>query len=211
MDVKAFVQSLSKCEHQESLFNPFKDICPINDLPNASEIRCENLRIFLEAQLRNKPKYLWIAEAPGYNGTRRSGVFLVSEKHFDEVSEKIKSDKFSIATKTEPKIARSVTIMWTLMKELPEFPLTFDVLPFHPFKKGNVLSNRTPMKSEIQKNLHYLKTLIDWFKPEKIIAIGRKAQTALQALNVPFDYVRHPAHGGQTEFINGIKKIYGLN
>ena len=210
MEINTFVNSLSECESQENLFNPFKDVCPINDIPDAPKIRCDNLKTFLEAQLRNKPKYLWIAEAPGYNGSRRSGVFLVSEKHFEEVSKKIKSGSFSIATKTEPKIAVSVKVMWNLMKELPEFPLTFNALPFHPFKKDNILSNRTPNKSEIQKNLHYLKTFIDWFKPEEIIAIGRKAESALQNLNIDFHYVRHPAQGGQTEFINGIKKIYGL-
>lgn len=211
INVEMFVRKLSECESQECLFNPFKDVCPINDLPNAPTIRCNNLKIFLEAQLRNKPQYLWVAEAPGYKGSRRSGVFLVSEKNFDDISRKISSEMFSIATKTEPQIAISVKIMWSLIRELPEFPLTFNALPFHPFRKDNIFKNRKPKKSEIQKNLHYLKTVIDWFKPKRIIAIGRTAEFALQDLKVDFRSVRHPAQGGETEFINGIKKIYGLN
>ncbi len=211
MNVEEFVRSLSDCSSQENEFNQFREVCPTHDLPDAPKIRCENLKKFLKAQLLNKPKYLWVAEAPGYNGSKRSGIFLVSEKNFEEVANKIGSEKFNVATKTEPKIATSVKVMWNLMKELPEFPLTFNVLPFHPFKEGNLMSNRTPKRDEIQRNLHYLKTLIDWFKPTEVIAIGRKAELALQELNTPYKYVRHPAQGGQSEFIEGIKRIYGLN
>ena len=75
---------------------------------------------------------------------------------------------------------------------------------------SNAMSNRTPTKKEVDQNIHYLKTLIDMFKPKTVIAIGRKAESALLRLGVGHSYVRHPAQGGQKEFVSGIKKIYGL-
>lgn len=209
MNPESFVQILSQTEPGKGLFNHFRDICPIHDLPNAEKIRTENLKRFLDAKTKIRPRYLWVAEAPGYNGSRRSGVFLVSEKHFKEVQTMIGSDPFTIATKTEPKISRTVQIMWRVMKELPEFPLTFDALPFHPFQEEDPMSNRTPSRSEIVKHLHFLKTLLYWLNPENVIAIGRKAEFALAELKVPYQYVRHPAQGGEKEFVEGIKKIYG--
>ncbi len=211
MTPEEFVNSLSDCESQKGLFNPFKDTCPVNDLPNAPKIRSINLRGFLEAQLKNQPRYLWVAEAPGYNGSRRSGIYLVSERDFDEVTKSIKSGRFATATKGSPKTTATANAVWSAIKNLKEFPLTFDALPFHPFSGNNTLSNRTPKRKEIKENLHFLETLIEWFKPKEFIAIGRKAEIALSSLGVSSHYVRHPAHGGQKEFLSGIRKIYRIS
>ncbi len=210
MNAEEFTSQLSTQKDQKLLFNPFKDICKLHDLKNADKIRINNLKIYLEAQERNKPRHLWVAEAPGYNGSRRSGVYLVSEKQFEETSKILNSKPFNKATTTEAKDSITAKAIFNMMKELNEFPLTFDIMPFHPFKNNIPLSNRTPTKKEINNNIHYMKVLIDWFKPKQIIAIGRKAETALKEMNINCIYVRHPAQGGQKEFSEGIKKIYNI-
>jgi uracil-DNA glycosylase len=210
MNPKKFVELLGSKEKQDNIFNPFRDKCSDFDIDKAPEVRKQNLISFLEAQVKNKPRTLWVAEAPGYNGSRRSGLFLISERDFEEVSKKIGSKNFKKATKGEVKTAMSVNIMWNFMKSLSEFPLTFNVLPFHPYKKGKQFSNRTPTKKEIDENIFYLEVLIDWFKPKKIIGIGRKAHEALEKKGIKNVYVRHPSHGGKNEFLKKMKELYQM-
>jgi len=39
------------------------------------------------------------------------------------------------------------------------------------------------------------------------VAIGRKAEYALQGLDVPCAYVRHPSQGGAVLFESGIRQL----
>jgi ABC-type Fe3+-hydroxamate transport system substrate-binding protein len=55
-----------------------------------------------------------------------------------------------------------------------------------------------------------MEALMDWLKPEIVVAIGNDAHKALTELGYPCQYVRHPSYGGQAEFIRGIGQIYGL-
>jgi len=55
-----------------------------------------------------------------------------------------------------------------------------------------------------------LMALIVMIKPRRIVAIGRDAGMALTGLDIPVEIVRHPSYGGQTEFISGVHRIYGL-
>jgi hypothetical protein len=46
-------------------------------------------------------------------------------------------------------------------------------------------------------------------RPRRIVAIGRDAAMALTPIDVPLQVVRHPSYGGQTDFIDGLRAIYG--
>ena len=50
-----------------------------------------------------------------------------------------------------------------------------------------------------------LNELLKIYKIDKIIALGRKAESKIQNSEYNYVYVRHPANGGKNKFISGIK------
>ena len=45
------------------------------------------------------------------------------------------------------------------------------------------------------------------FRPQCVVAVGRRAETALAAVGVEFIPVRHPSHGGRELFSAGVRGI----
>jgi uracil-DNA glycosylase len=136
-------------------------------------LRCERLERYLEAR-RDAP-YLLVAEAPGYRGTRVSGVPLTSERQL---------------TGTGPGEA-TATIVHRVLRELAleEQVLLWNVVPTHP---GSASTNRTPTRAEVAAGLPFARELA---RGRRVIAVGRIAEAALGG-----PYVRHPSHGGAGEF-----------
>lgn len=210
MSIEKIIDLLQSTQAPAFGFNPYKDICPEHDLPNASAIRCENLKLYLNAQLELKPKSLWLGEAPGYNGVRRSGLYLLSEPQLDMLSDRLKCLPFQKATKTAPKATSTSKQVWKMIELLPEVPLTLDAYPFHLVQEKLPFANRSPKKAELKDYAPLLEFITDLFQPEIIIAIGRKAEYALNHIGIKAQYVRHPSRGGQREFEKGIKRIYQI-
>jgi hypothetical protein len=52
--------------------------------------------------------------------------------------------------------------------------------------------------------------LIGMVRTKRIVAIARDAALALAGIGVPVEVVRHPSQGGQTEFVAGMREIYGI-
>ena len=198
------------CE-QQACFNPFADWCASHDLPEAISIRKSNLRQYLLAQYQLGADSLWVGEAPGYNGVRRSGMYLISEPQYEELGERLGGISFQKATKTANKATQSSKAVWKLIQSLPTVPLTYDAFPLHSFRNTPPFVNRSPSKRELQSTAHILEHLLEIFQPNRVIAIGRKAEYALQYLGVKSIYVRHPSRGGGPAFEQGIKGIYGID
>ncbi len=49
--------------------------------------------------------------------------------------------------------------------------------------------------------------MIEMFSPNKVVAVGNKAEHSLQKLGIDCQKVRHPAQGGKNEFVRGIKRL----
>ncbi|MBX2877225.1 MAG: uracil-DNA glycosylase [Saprospiraceae bacterium] len=205
------IEELAKLSGKHnSCFNPFADHCPTHDLPEAITIRKANLRRYLLAQHQLQADSLWVGEAPGYNGVRRSGMYLVSEPQFEELGRRLGGIQFQKATRTPDQATRSSKAVWKLIQTLAAVPLTYDAFPLHAFRNNPPFVNRSPSRSELQDTAHILERLLEIFQPQRIIAIGRKAEYALDYLGVKSIYVRHPSRGGGPAFEQGIKGIYGL-
>lgn len=196
--------------NQQACFNPFADFCETHDLPEAISIRKSNLRKYLMAQHQLGAENLWVGEAPGYNGVRRSGIYLISEPQYTELGERLGGISFEKATRTPNKATQSSKAVWKLIQTLPSVPLTYDAFPLHSFRNRPPFVNRSPSKKELRSTAHILEQLLAIYEPQKIIAIGRKAEYALQYLGVKSTYVRHPSRGGGPAFEQGIKGIYGI-
>lgn len=210
LDIDALINHLVKGTTSETMFNPFKDYCVDHDLPNGPSLRVENLRQYLKAQWKLQPESLWVGEAPSFNGVRRSGIYLISEPHLDDLAKRLGTDSFQKTTRTPNKATMTSRFVWKLLQLMPELPLTFDAMPFQTLRETPPYGNRNPGKKELRAHLSHLKALIDGFKPKHIIAIGRKAAFALEEIEVKAQYVRHPARGGSPEFERGIKEYYGI-
>jgi uracil-DNA glycosylase len=147
-----------------------------------SQLRRDRLAAYLAE--RGGARLLLVAEAPGYRGTRISGIPLTSERQL---------------TGTGPAEA-TATIVRTVLAELGigSEVLLWNVVPTHP---GTESSNRPPTRVEIEASAPFLAELSDG---RRAIAIGRVAHARIGG-----PYVRHPSRGGAAAFRQGLAAALG--
>ena len=140
------------------------------------------LRDRLEAYLDAKAgaSLLLVAEAPGYRGTRVSGIPLTSERQL---------------TGTGPAEA-TATIVHRVLAELgiANDVLLWNLVPTHP---GTSSSNRPPTRREIEAGAPFLAELAC---ARRVLPVGRLAHARLGGR-----YVRHPSRGGASAFRAGLR------
>lgn len=83
--------------------------------------------------------------------------------------------------------------------------LLVNIFPFHPYKKGCFLSNRTPTDEELSVGLDYTRQLLEITGTLPIFAVGKKSEITLSAAGVSVIGLRHPANGGANIFRKGLK------
>lgn len=220
--ITQFIQSLKRTPR--GLFNPWFHQDKKNDLvPNAPEIRRKQLECYL-TERRDQAKYLFIAEALGYQGGHFTGIAMTSERILLGHQE----DKYGVKPEhvfrgetplrtsrpdlTEQGMSEpTATIMWGAMIDLgidPYDVVLWNAVPWHPYKKGEgLLTNRTPLAGEMEAGFKHLKTFISLFDDVKIVAVGRKCEQSLSELGVEHIGVRHPANGGAPKFRNQMKEL----
>jgi uracil-DNA glycosylase len=205
-EIQRFVDSLASVEVSAETCNQYS----FGDSFN--EIRRRNLLLYLKRIAEADPQIVLVGEAPGYQGSRLTGVPFTSEhillegiptlSMFGPNSGYQKTDEFSKVHK-EP----TATIVWKTLGNLNFLPLLWASFPFHPFKDGDPRSNRAPTKGEVEIGKDILLDLTDIFRIEEFVAVGNVADTLLTKLNIPHQKVRHPSHGGATEFAKGLERL----
>jgi uracil-DNA glycosylase family 4 len=131
---------------------------------------------------RRDARILLVGEAPGYRGTRVSGVPLTSERQL---------------TGEGPSEATATIVHRALAElDLEDDVLLWNVVPTHP---GTPRSNRRPTRAEVQASRPFLAELA---RSKRVVAVGRLAQSVLEA-----PYVRHPSHGGGPDFERGLRRL----
>jgi hypothetical protein len=184
-----------------TLFNPYQDQNDAFDLPDAPAIRRANARRYLACYDERPPVFL-LAEAPGPWGCRFSGVPLVSEAQL--VDDTFPIDGHRSSTQEEPHSEYSANIYWRVLQ--PYFPhfFTWNSVPFHPHHEGEPMSIRNPKSSEVKAYTDVLASLLSILHPQRILAIGRKAEYALKQIDATATYIRHPSQGGAKLFEAGV-------
>ncbi len=208
-----------------AFFNPWFQSDNQHDLTSKGpEIRKKQLCSYLKERL-DSAKYLFIAEALGYQGGHFTGIAMTSERillgHHKPVHGIPADGAFtSIEAKrtSKPEVnpkgmsEPTATIMWKAIYQLginPYETVLWNALPWHPYDpEDGLLSNRTPTDTELEKGYPALRTFLDLFTDAKIIAIGRKCEQSLDAFGIS-DYtpVRHPANGGAPKFRRQMKEL----
>lgn len=142
-----------------------------------SPLRRDRLDRYLDEH-RHAPVLL-VAEAPGYRGTRISGIPLTSERQLTGVG---------------PAEATATIVHRTLAElGIEDDVLLWNLVPTHP---GTENSNRPPTRAEIEASEPFLHALA---RGRRVIAIGRLAHARLGG-----PYVRHPSRGGAFAFRCGL-------
>jgi uracil-DNA glycosylase len=148
-------------------------------------LRRARLATYLE--LHADAPLLLVAEAPGFRGTRISGIPLTSERQLSG---------------TGPAEA-TATIVHRVLAELGlvQSVLLWNVVPTHPHLPGNAASNRRPTRTEVEASRPFLAALA---RGRSVLAVGRLAESALGMPGI-----RHPSHGGAVAFRAGLMKYAG--
>ena len=206
---RSFVAALSDVNLPD-VFNPYRDQCPLHDRDDAPACRRKNLEACLTNAVSLRADTIWIARDLGYRGGRRTGLPLTDEVHLSNASDLFGGVSLVQATKGPALAERTATITWGLLDQIARPVMLWNVFPFHPHDYDAPMSNRCHRKSERDATWPFLIALVAMLQPRKLVAIGRDASNALTDLDCQVETVRHPSYGGQAEFTDGIRGIYGL-
>jgi hypothetical protein len=198
---------------ERGLFNQYGGTDQRVDLPNAHEIRRQNLMNYLKS-LSERPSALVVGEAAGPWGCRFSGVPFAGERqlHMHALPfsghRSSRDDPLMGVWRKPPYTSRSAEIFWGVMK--PHYPkfVVWDCVPFHPHNPDNILSVRRPTRAEIASFSRFLREIYEVTEPICVIAVGRKAEYALNTIGVCSHYVRHPSRGGAKRFGAEVARIF---
>jgi Uracil DNA glycosylase superfamily len=212
---QAFVACLAKHPAMPQIFNPWRDVDSAYDCrPDAPAIRCAQLTAYLSERLASATTVL-IAEAPGYQGARFSGMAMTSERillgqHAAVRSEQVfagiaqRTSRADISRGSEQGMNEpTATVVWSHMLQAGfdarDFVL-WNTVAFHPHHAGEPMTNRTPTPSEVALAAPILHRFLALFPSAKVIVLGRIAERTLAELGVAAQAVRHPSMGGATQF-----------
>ena len=205
--IESFIDQLAAADSGANSFNPFRGSVPNNAL------RRVNLEMYLKKMATHKPKVLLLGEAPGYRGMRITGIpFTDRSILFGNGSScfgLFGPDEGYAAPDDLPSILHEPTaaVMWRTLAELGFLPLLWSAYPFHPHRPENPLSNRTPTAADGATGQVYWQALIELFSIRSIIAVGNIAQRSILLSGRSAPKVRHPAHGGNVKFKDGLAAL----
>ncbi len=197
MTIDAFIKSLASYEGALT-FNPWKDTDLRYEVENAPSIRKEQLHDYLSRRV-GKAKLFLIAEACGYQGGHFTGIAMTCERMILNEHPAVNSlmilgkEGKRTSRKDSPMIAKPTqkekgfneptdSVVWKACLDAglsaDEFIL-WNIYPFHPHKKDDLLSNRTPTDDELAIGLSYTKELLSLTGSLPLLAIGKKSENTL--------------------------------
>lgn len=215
--IEEFVNYLAHQQVSSSTCNQYAFNVPVA-LQSANRIRRENLQQYLLNMRQLQPKLLLIGEAPGYRGCCQTGVPFSSEallvqwmckgsplnqqQNYYQLPE-----KKAVPRRDKLVSESTATILWKTIAILNILPLLWNAYPFHPHQPENPGSNRKPNASELKTGRKVLERLLELFKIQTVIAVGRTAEKTLEMMGIPATYVRHPSQGGKMAFERGMQNL----
>lgn len=223
--ITQFINEL-KSYKSNNVYNPWGDFDGNFDIgKEAPVIRCDHLKKYLGMRLHGA-KYIFVAEALGYQGGHFSGIAMTSERILlgyhpivgssvaiggngkrTSNSQHVNIKKtFQDKGYNEP----TATIVWETILKHCKSPLEvvlWNIFPFHPYGSTGILTNRTPSLAELGEGVTYLKNLHSIIPNTGIISIGAKSDKTLSNFGIAHSAVPHPAHGGANDFRTQIAKL----
>lgn len=226
MEIKNFITELQQY-HSPLVFNPWSEYDTSCDIGlQAPAVRSNNLKRYLE--LRKNAKYLFLAEALGYQGGHFSGVAITSERimlgYHPDISPESVLGQWNYQRTSDPQSALlnriqkekgfnepTDTVVWNALNRhgLASFDvILWNIFPFHPYKEGKLLSNRTPVTAELDAGMAYTRMLLELVPGMQVLAIGQKAAGTLARYGVSCSAVPHPSMGGANRFKAAVAALF---
>lgn len=203
--VNSFVTSLAEVP-SNGLFTNFYSY-----EDSGNEARRHNLGLYLREMSRRRSTTLLVGEAPGYRGTRVTGIPFVSEaimvRGVPTLSLFGPGRGYRSPSHSSQRGEATSTIVWRVLSELRHTPLLWAAFPFHPHEAGNVDSNRAPTPVELELGRHFVERLLDMWDITRVVAVGNVAARTLGAMQIPATKVRHPSRGGASAFEAGLRAL----
>lgn len=220
----AFVRTLIEYPRMAQVFNPWAQVDPTYDCtPAAAQIRAAQLTAYLSERMHHTTQHstqhsattVLIAEAPGYQGARFSGIAMTSERILLGKHASVRPDQVLASAVQRTSRADTTrggehgmneptaTVVWSHLLQAGfdgRSCVLWNTFAFHPHHAGQPMSNRTPTPSEVASAAPLLHQFLALFPTAKVIALGRVAQRTLASLHVPCESVRHPSMGGAAQF-----------
>ena len=200
-DFNNFINRLTSYTGSSTVFNQYLNPTQISNL--------EQYLINIEAL---NPTILLVGEAPGYKGCAITGIPFTSEFIINTHNQNgVLANCTALGNQREG----SATILWEKLDERQALgklnvpPLIWNIFPFHPHDNGNLLSNRTPIVSELILGLSFLNDLINLFPSiTNVFAIGQSANQTINMLPQFSGDIRHPSNGGKPQFNADIDALF---
>ena len=159
------------------------------------------------------PLVLFVGEAPGRDGAAVTGVPFASMETltgpgFERLHDIHRCEGFAAACGGEAKrTERTAKSFWNaalpVLDGLP-LPVVWNIVPFWPHNLGE---NRTPRVAELRYGLRWTEQIINMWRFDAVVSVGRCAEAGLNIAGVANEYIRHPSRGGANEFAAGIKRL----
>ncbi len=203
LDRLSVAQTAADATNQFAYGNPYNDV------------RRANLRRYLEQMAALKPTVMLVGEAPGYRGSRLTGIPFGSRRVVLQGVPEL--GLFGVQNgyqdTPEPGFERiqgeqSATAVWGTLASLRQAPLIWAAFPYHPHLLGEPLTNRKPRRPETDLGLPLLRDLIALYPVTTFIAVGNVGEDALKRLGITAVKVRHPAQGGKNDFVRGLTEAF---
>jgi len=191
-----------------NVFNPYADVCPVFDLPDAPAIRRANLTCIVHRALERKEGAMWVGLELGHGGGRRTGLPMTAEQNLPDQQERWRVRDLKVCTRAGPKKELTSTVVWRALAPLPDQIFLWNVFPFHSHPANKPLKNRRHTATEAALGLKFLDRLVALLEPTVILAIGNDAQIALKRRRIDHVAARHPAYGGVDDFLRDVHRAH---
>jgi len=208
-EIEALLRALASADPLPNLFNQYVTNDSAHDRHNGAKTRLQNLRAYLHYFTAHPPSIVVIGEAAGYRGNRFTGIPFTSEFHCLEHAFLKELKLLPSSSRERPWREPSASIVWETFDAMAARPMLWSTVAYHPHKPGEPLTNRAPLTAEVEQGAEHFKLFRRLFPTPRIAATGRIAQAMLEKIGEKFTPVRHPSHGGKSEFQKGLWALGG--
>lgn len=218
-----------------NVYNPWSDVdLNYDNSLEASRWRRQNFIAYALPRLGRANTFV-VAEAVGYQGGRYSGIAITCERMLLGLHSTVDANQLAEIPlwRTSSQMSEHIksiqrekgfneptdTVVWNAIIENGINPydiFLWNIFPFHPYKPGEPMTNRTPTDEEQQLGWEYTKKLLDLNailgggdRP-LILAVGQKSADTMGKFGIIPLALRHPANGGANKYREGFKEAMNI-